>query len=80
MASAAYRDISRRMLVYGGCGALGTSIVKKFKEHKWLVISVDYNTNNDADINYVITPGTQDGAKVTIGLQKLLAESKVIFK
>lgn len=40
-----------RLLVYGGRGALGTTITKHFKAKNWWVSSVDILKNKEADLN-----------------------------
>jgi len=43
------------VLVYGAAGALGQSVVRKYKEQKWTVIAVDLRTSLDADENITIS-------------------------
>lgn len=43
-----------RVLVYGGKGALGSSIVSLFREHKWWVGCVDHFANEEADANIFV--------------------------
>lgn len=44
----------KSVLVYGGCGALGRSIVAKFAAASWSVTSVDFVENADANHNIVL--------------------------
>ncbi|XP_077992594.1 dihydropteridine reductase-like [Glandiceps talaboti] len=46
---------SQRVLVYGGKGALGSSIVNYFKNKNWWVASIDLFPNEDADANIVLS-------------------------
>ncbi|EEC15915.1 dihydropteridine reductase, putative [Ixodes scapularis] len=43
-----------RVLVYGGKGALGSSIVSLFRQHKWWVGCVDHFANEEADANIFV--------------------------
>jgi len=45
-----------RVLVYGGKGALGSTIVKYFIERSWWVGSIDLFANDDANANIVLEP------------------------
>ncbi|XP_065919132.1 dihydropteridine reductase-like [Dysidea avara] len=45
-----------RVIVYGGKGALGSSLVAFFKAKSWWVASVDIFPNEEADANVVLTP------------------------
>jgi len=43
-----------RVIVYGGKGALGATIVKYFRARSWWVGSIDLAANEDADANIVV--------------------------
>lgn len=43
-----------RILVYGGKGALGASVVSHFKSKNWWVASIDMNSNEQADLNILV--------------------------
>jgi dihydropteridine reductase len=43
-----------RVLVYGGRGALGQSIVRLFNKKNWHTVSVDFTENNDATRSVII--------------------------
>ncbi|ESO02204.1 hypothetical protein HELRODRAFT_65590 [Helobdella robusta] len=45
-----------KVLVYGGKGALGSNIVKFFRNKNWWVASIDMGPNSEADVNIVVTP------------------------
>jgi dihydropteridine reductase len=44
------------VLVYGGKGALGSTIVKHFRSKNWWVGSIDLSANDDADASIVVAP------------------------
>jgi dihydropteridine reductase len=46
---------SGAVVVIGGAGALGRSIIESFKAASRLVVSVDFNPNDQADENVIIT-------------------------
>ncbi|KAJ2641364.1 hypothetical protein IW137_003110, partial [Coemansia sp. RSA 1287] len=66
--------------VYGGCGALGTSIVKLFKKHAWKVVSIDFSINPDADDSVVVPDHSQtlndQGTRISADIGDLLSGSK----
>lgn len=43
-----------RVVVYGGKGALGATIVSHFKAKSWWVASIDLNQNPEADVNILV--------------------------
>lgn len=43
-----------RVIIYGGRGALGASVVTYFKRKNWWVGSIDLNTNDEADSNIIV--------------------------
>ncbi|XP_055302824.1 dihydropteridine reductase [Sitodiplosis mosellana] len=45
---------AKKVLVYGGRGALGSACVSKFKELNWWVGSIDLNANDQADANIIV--------------------------
>ncbi|XP_054164366.1 dihydropteridine reductase-like [Oppia nitens] len=50
----------RRVLIYGGKGALGSVCVQFFKKQNWWVTSVDLVANSEANENIVIKSSTTD--------------------
>jgi len=48
----------RRVVIYGGKGALGSAITNRFKEAGWFVTNVDMKTNEIADTNIVVEGDT----------------------
>jgi len=70
----------RRVLVYGGRGALGSKIVEMFKQQKWWACSVDIAANEHADVSIVVrdTNDWQEQAKqVEVDVEKALNNEKV---
>lgn len=47
--------MSNRVLVYGGKGALGSSLVTFFKQKGWITISIDFHKNDSADHNICLS-------------------------
>lgn len=45
---------AKKVLVYGGRGALGSACISKFKELNWWVGSIDLNANDQADANIIV--------------------------
>lgn len=45
---------SGRVVIYGGKGALGATVVSHFKSKNWWVASIDLNQNQDADVNILV--------------------------
>lgn len=43
-----------RVVVYGGKGALGSTLVNHFKTKSWWVCSIDLSENPEADVNVVV--------------------------
>ena len=43
-----------RVVVYGGKGALGSTLVNHFKSKNWWVCSIDLTENPAADVNIVV--------------------------
>lgn len=48
-----------RVIIYGGRGALGAKCVSHFKANNWWVGSIDLGTNDEADLNILVT-GTEN--------------------
>lgn len=46
--------MSRKVVIFGGCGALGSKCVESFKRKNWWVGSIDYKGNYNADINVIL--------------------------
>jgi dihydropteridine reductase len=55
-----------KVVVYGGCGALGRSIVERFKSLDHIVTSIDFKPNQDAHQNIVLTAQDFAGTSETI--------------
>ncbi|RLW09066.1 hypothetical protein DV515_00002910 [Chloebia gouldiae] len=71
---------ARRVLVYGGRGALGSQCVRYFKSKDWWVASIDLAENADASANVVVTTTDsfpEQAEQVTAAVGKLLGEEKV---
>lgn len=49
--------MSKRVLIYGGKGALGSAILDHFKQNNFWILNVDLNKNDSADAN--VTPNPQ---------------------
>ncbi|XP_031618953.1 dihydropteridine reductase [Contarinia nasturtii] len=45
---------AKKVLVYGGRGALGSACVSKFKELNWWVGNIDLTANDQADANIIV--------------------------
>ncbi|OMH79234.1 Dihydropteridine reductase [Zancudomyces culisetae] len=61
-------------VVYGGSGALGSSIVKKFISSGWKVISIDIKANSEATENVLVKPNQNlehQGAEVAQQMHNL---------
>ncbi|VDL78163.1 unnamed protein product [Nippostrongylus brasiliensis] len=48
--------VNKKVLVYGGRGALGNAIVEDFKKHGFWTLSIDTAANDKADSNIVVDP------------------------
>jgi dihydropteridine reductase len=46
--------VSRAILIYGGKGALGSTLVQFFKEKGFNVTSIDFSPNEVADSNILL--------------------------
>jgi NAD(P)-dependent dehydrogenase (short-subunit alcohol dehydrogenase family) len=75
-------DTDKGVLVYGGAGQLGGTVVSHFKQAGYTTYSVDFRPNEDAHHNFVLTPEvrTKDNtAKVVKGLKDLNASTCRLF-
>ncbi|KAF5926996.1 hypothetical protein HPG69_001629 [Diceros bicornis minor] len=71
---------ARRVLVYGGRGALGSRCVLAFRACNWWVASIDVVENEDASASVVVKMTdsfTEQADQVTAEIGKLLGEEKV---
>ncbi|ESP00439.1 hypothetical protein LOTGIDRAFT_140722 [Lottia gigantea] len=69
-----------RVLVYGGRGALGSTIVKFFKSRLYWVGSIDLNPNEEADANVVVKPAeswTEQEDLVSKGVEIAVGDFKL---
>lgn len=68
----------KKILVIGGNGALGKSVVSKFKAApKWNVMNIDFNSNENADSNYLLKSNLDTDEVIEIKNQQFLSESKI---
>lgn len=69
-----------RVVIYGGRGGLGSTLVKSFKSKGWWVCSIDLAANDEADVNVLVNPKdewlTQESV-VTQAIQKHVGSQKV---
>ncbi|GAU93834.1 hypothetical protein RvY_05708 [Ramazzottius varieornatus] len=71
---------ARRVLVYGGRGALGATVVKHFKAQGYWVGSLDFANNEDANGNVSITKSEsllEQEQEIVSGVKSLLGDSKL---
>jgi len=71
---------TRRVLIYGGKGALGSAIVQFFRQQNWWVTSIDLMANSEANENVVVNNSdewTQQEKQVVSGVSDVLAGNKV---
>jgi len=47
---------ARHVLVYGGAGQLGATVVKEYKDRGWVTLCVDFRKNDSSDVNIVLSP------------------------
>ena len=47
-----------RVIVYGGRGALGSTVVSTFKKNEYWVCNIDMKENSEADHNILVTGDT----------------------
>jgi len=68
----------KQVLVYGATGALGSSLIARFKESQWRVIGISNTRTAQADHHLVVDPAsslngmTEQGLKVTEWLHSTL--------
>ncbi|KAF6132393.1 quinoid dihydropteridine reductase [Phyllostomus discolor] len=77
---AAAASEARRVLVYGGRGALGSRCVQAFRARNWWVASIDVVENEEASASVVVKMTdsfTEQADQVTAEVGKLLGEEKV---
>jgi len=60
-----------KLLIYGGSGALGRSIIREFKRGNWNVTSVDVASNQEADLNCNVDDSVDWGAATRKVLEKI---------
>ncbi|KAI9591368.1 hypothetical protein BDF19DRAFT_455234 [Syncephalis fuscata] len=68
------------VLVYGGAGALGVSIIKHFNEQGWTTVSVDVRNSAEAKINVLAeldASVSQQGEQLTAKLAAVLADTRL---
>lgn len=73
-------NLSGRVLVYGGKGALGSTIVSYFKSNNWWVGSIDMCINDEAHANVVVKPAdswSEQENDVISNVKKVLNDEKV---
>ncbi|XP_057187299.1 dihydropteridine reductase [Triplophysa rosa] len=71
---------ARKVIVYGGKGALGSACVQHFRAKNWWVASIDLNANEDANANITVKMTesfTEQASQVTTDVCELLGEEKV---
>ncbi|KAM4707420.1 dihydropteridine reductase [Discoglossus pictus] len=71
---------ARRVLVYGGRGALGSKCVEYFKAKNWWVASIDISENASANVNIVVKLSdsfTEQSEQVSSVVDQVLEGQKV---
>ncbi|XP_032350407.1 dihydropteridine reductase isoform X2 [Camelus ferus] len=71
---------ARRVLVYGGRGALGSQCVQAFRARNWWVASIDLVENEEASANVLVKMTdsfTEQADQVTADIGQLLGAEKV---
>ena len=53
--------------MYGGKGALGSTLVNHFKSKDWWVCSIDLRENPEADVNVVVKGATLEEQAAHVG-------------
>jgi len=68
-----------RVLVYGGRGALGSTVVSTFKNASYWVLNIDMKDNEEADHNIIVTGDswTMQAENVCGAVSNLLGENKL---
>ena len=73
--------VQRRVLVYGGKGALGSVCVEFFRKQNWWVSSIDLHENDQADSNILINANStslvDQETDVIQHLTKILGDDKL---
>ncbi|KAL6043061.1 Dihydropteridine reductase [Balamuthia mandrillaris] len=72
----------KQVLVYGGAGQLGATVVTEFKQRGCTVFVADFRTNPEADHNVVLSPDSsnkENTARVVEELKKLNAELSAVI-
>lgn len=64
-----------KVLVYGGKGALGATIVKYFRDQNWWVGSIDLQANDDANVNVIVDSSSASWVDQNAAISKKLAEA-----
>lgn len=67
----------RRVIIYGGRGALGSACVQTFKKSQWWVGSVDLKENEEADACVVVKPElswVEQEKDIVQGVKKLIGD------
>ena len=70
---------TKRVLVYGGSGALGSHLISHFKSKNYWVLSIDMKENQNADANIVVTAAENaesQGEHIEKSLQPLIASDE----
>lgn len=73
-------ESARRVIIYGGKGALGSTCVQYFKSKHWWVASIDLTSNQEASANVVVKPTesfTEQAEQVTADISALLGDDRV---
>jgi len=71
---------TKKVLVYGGRGALGSACVSKFKELNWWVGNIDLTANDQADANIIVEKDagwTEQESAILDQLQGLLKTNQL---
>ncbi|XP_014667497.1 PREDICTED: dihydropteridine reductase-like [Priapulus caudatus] len=72
--------VVKRVIVYGGKGALGCVCIQHFKTRQWWVGSIDMKPNEHADGNVLVKPcesWVEQENQVSEGIDSLVGENKV---
>ena len=67
-----------RVLVYGGRGALGSTVVSTFKNASYWVLNIDMKDNEEADHNIIVT-GDSWTSQVWLKLVGLVVVIRLLF-
>ncbi|XP_066516132.1 dihydropteridine reductase [Hoplias malabaricus] len=71
---------ARKVIIYGGKGALGSKCVEFFKSKQWWVTCIDVNLNEEANANVTVKMTesfNEQASQVTADVGELLGEVKV---